>query len=338
MPQITTLIPAYKPEYLGEVFQGLLQQNCRDFQVILADDSPGDRITQLLREGHYGAAVNQLDIQCVRGPKNARLNMRALIDLWGGCTPYVHVHLDDDVIFPDFYRAHLEAHATGRFSASVSRRWMSRGDARPTQGFELPAFIARSPLHHVTVDAPTLFQSVLPGCDNWVGEFSNMLLSAEGAAAWPRPRSEPNYFGWPDVGFVLEAVQRAPLVLLREHLSVFRHHAAQSTHHMNNHTGRVSSLAWAVYALLGWKQGRIGADQAVRAITLNVRRCMERFGESDSTMNAFYDIVQRDGRSLEGLYASMMAFWVQLLAQCPSTAPVDAPAPVPLDAALEAVA
>ena len=49
----------------------------------------------------------------VRGPKNARLNYQHLIDLWGRQSPYVHMQLDDDAIYPEFYRTHMAAHATG---------------------------------------------------------------------------------------------------------------------------------------------------------------------------------------------------------------------------------
>ena len=54
MPTITTLIPAYKKEFLGETLLGLARQTFRDFRVIVSDDSPGDEITQLIQSGHYG--------------------------------------------------------------------------------------------------------------------------------------------------------------------------------------------------------------------------------------------------------------------------------------------
>lgn len=339
MALITTLIPAYKPEFLGELLLGLLHQSCRDFKVILSDDSPGEHITGLLRRGYYGSAVAALDIECVPGPKHPRLNQRALIERWNGRSPFVHMHLDDDVIYPDFYRTHLAAHAAGPFSASVSRRWTSHVDARPVHGFEWPDFVASSPLRQVPVDAQTLFQSMLPGCANWMGEFSNMLISATGAAAWPWPRSgEDNYFGWPDVGFLLEAVQRAPIAVVNEHLSVFRQHSEQTTRKMHNHGGRVSSLAWATYALLGWRQGRISARQAVQAISINVRQCLQRYGEDDAVINRFLAIVQHEGTSLEALYRSYMPFWHGLLASDRATAPRPQLPASSVDAAAAAIA
>lgn len=330
MATITTLIPAYKKEFLGEMFLGLRRQTFRDFQVILSDDSPDEQISALIRSGHFGDLIAGLNISLVPGPKNLRLNHQALMDLWNGTSPYVHMHLDDDVIYPDFYRAHLEAHASGRYCASVSRRWYSYGDSRPAHGTELPKFVAESPLRVVSVDAEALFQSMVPACNNWLGELSNMLLSAEGARLWPRASAtEINYYGWPDVGFLLTAVQHQPVAYLRDHLSVFRQHPQQSTHQMRNHDGFVSLISWASMALQAWREQRITAAQAVNAISFIVGECLKRYGEDDPVLNRFYDIVQHKGGSLDALYAAFEPFWLELLASNPSTAPVGGPQPEP---------
>ena len=321
MPTITTLIPAYKKEFLGETLLGLARQTFRDFRVILSDDSPGDEITQLIHAGHYGELTRTLDLQVVRGPKNARLNHQSLMDRWAGTSPFVHLQLDDDVVFPEFYRSHMAAHETGRFSVSVSRRWVTHGDTRPVMGINQPAVVARSPLLYVPVDADALFQTMVPTCNNWIGEFSHMVMSAEGARAYPRPPvADLSYYGWLDVGFVLTAVQTAPLVIVRDHLGIFRQHAAQTTHHMRTGIGRVSSMAWVTTALLAWREGRIARSDVVTAITWNVRQCLERFGEEDPVINEFFDLVQAHGGNLERLYAAYKPFWLRVLASHPATA------------------
>ena len=327
MPTITTLIPAYKKEFLGETLLGLARQSFRDFRVILSDDSPGDEITQLIQSGHYGELARSLDLTVVRGPKNARLNHQALIDRWADSSPFVHLQLDDDVVFPEFYRSHMVAHQTGRFSASVSRRWVTHGDARPTMGINQPAAVAQSPLLHVPVDAETLFKTMVPTCNNWIGEFSHIVMSAEGARAYPRPPVDDlSYYGWLDVGFVLAAVQKAPLVIVRDHLGIFRQHAAQTTHHMNTGIGRVSSLAWITTALLACREGRITSADVVTAIKWNVRQCLERFGEDDPVMNESFDLIQRHGGDLQRLHDAWKPFWLRLLAMHPATAPAAAAA------------
>jgi hypothetical protein len=321
MKSIMTLIPAYKPEFLGDVFAGLLRQDCRDFQVVLSDDSPDQRITSLLEKGRWGNVPERLGLEVLPGPGNARLNQRALIDYWDGRTPFVHMHLDDDYIYPSFYRHHLEAHASGRYSVTVSRRWMSRLDLTPTQGFALPPFVDKSATRNVAIDEQTLFQSMVPRCDNWLGEFSNMLISKVGAKAWPLPRTDgSNYFGWPDVGFLLEAVQHAPVLIVKEYLSVFRGHPEQSTHKPNNHSGRVSWLAWLTYALHAWREGRITQEQAVEAIILGARKCLVTFGVNDPIINQFLEVLQNEGFDLRRLNDAYQPIWAGLLLSDRSTA------------------
>ena len=327
MPTITTLIPAYKKEYLGETLLGLARQTFRDFRVIVSDDSPDDEITRLIEAGHYGELGRTLDLQVVRGPKNARLNHQSLIDRWAGSSPFVHLQLDDDVVFPEFYRTHMAAHRTGRFSASVSRRWVTHGDARPVMGINQPAPVANSPLLYVPVDADMLFRSMVPTCNNWIGEFTHMVMSAEGARAYPQPPAHDlSYYGWLDVGFVLTAVQRAPLVIVRDHLGIFRQHPSQTTHHMNTGIGRVSSLAWITTALLAWREGRIEAADVVTAIKWNVGQCLERFGEADAVINESFDLIRIHGGDLARLYQAWRPFWLRLLASHPATAPSPEPA------------
>jgi len=67
MTTLTTLIPAYKKEYLAEVFLGLRRQSWRDFRVVLSDDSPGDEISGLIAGGHFGQLLDGLDLTVVRG-------------------------------------------------------------------------------------------------------------------------------------------------------------------------------------------------------------------------------------------------------------------------------
>ncbi len=320
MATLTTLIPAYKTEHLAEMFAGLARQTFRDFKVILSDDSPGDEITALIERGEFRGVTANLDLQVVRGPKNARLNYQHLLDLWGHSSPYVHMQLDDDAIYPDFYRTHLAAHATGTFGVSVSRRWITFDDIRPVHGINLPRCVAQSPLLFVPVSEPDLFSSMVPTCNNWVGEFSNMVMSAAGASRFPTPPSGGlSYYGWPDVGFLLESIQHLPMVYIRDHLSIFRQHAQQSTNKVLNHSGRVSGMAWIAAALHAWQEQRISYPEAVNAIMYTVGECLKKFGESDPVLNEMYGIVQHEGASLTALHAAFTPYWLRVLASHPST-------------------
>jgi hypothetical protein len=320
MATLTTLIPAYKKEHLAEMFVGLARQTFRDFKVIVSDDSPGDEITAMVRDGAFGRLTANLDLQVVRGPKNARLNYQHLLDLWNFSSPYVHMQLDDDAIYPDFYRTHLAAHATGLYGVSVSRRWITQDDIRPVHGINLPRCVAESPLLFVPVHENDLFSSMVPTCNNWVGEFSNMVMSAAGASRFPTPPATGlSYYGWPDVGFLLESIQHQPMVYIRDHLSIFRQHAQQSTNRVINHSGRVSGMAWIAAALHAWQEQRISYAEAVNAIMYTVGECLRKFGEDDPVINEMYDIVQQHGASLAALHARFTPYWLRVLASHPST-------------------
>ncbi len=322
MTYLTTLIPAYKADHLGEVFTGLRRQAWQDFRVILSDDSPGGVITDMIRDGRFGPLASSLNLTVVRGPGDARLNHDRLLQLWGGQSPLVHFHLDDDVIFPDFYRAHVAGHAAGDYCATVSARWLSQDNSQPAWQLPLPAFIDQSPLHSVPVDVQALFASTVPGCQNWLGELSNMVLSRTGAASYPKPpTSGLSYFGLLDIGTLLSAAAHQPLLFLRDHLSVFRQHAAQTTHAVHSHGIRVAFLVWAATALQAWAEQRITAPQALQAVHITVQRCASSYQQGDPTMNRFFDLVQAYVHDLAQLHRAFTQFWLEFLASDPTTCP-----------------
>lgn len=315
MTLLTTLIPAYKPEHLGDTLESLRRQSLRDFRVVISDDSPGGAITEMIRDGRWRAATDTLDLLVVRGPGNARLNHQRLLDLWDGSSALVHLLMDDDVIFPSFYETHVRALGRGDFALSASARWFSQVNATPASAPPLPAFINESPLHEVPVHADQLYQSVVVPCNNWVGELSNMLWTARGIANYPRPPVRGlNYYGLLDIGSVLHAVEDLPMVFVREHLGVFRQHGNQTTHSVGQHCHRVAMLMWAAAALHAWDQGHIDAAGALHAIGTTVRRCLQVYPETDPVMNAFYHRVQNGGRQgIAGVHAAFTPWWLSLL-------------------------
>lgn len=321
MSLITTLIPAYRADYLAELFAGLRRQSFKDFRVILSDDSPGAEITTLIREGRFGTLLDGLDMVVVRGPCNARLNHQALLDLWAGRTPLVHFHLDDDLIYPEFYAAHVEAHQGRRLAASVSRRWLSPSDGRPALAVPLPGFVRQDPNHLVEFGADALFATTVADCENWLGELSNMVFSAEGARHYPQPPARDlNYYGLLDIGFALEASRHLPLALIREHLGVFRQHPQQTTHNVGTHGSRIAFLAWVTYALAAWREGRLAAEQAVHAIAVASQRCLQHLGD-DPVIADYLAVLERHSGSLDALHAAYGEFWRGLLASQGATRP-----------------
>ena len=326
MSLLTTLIPAYKKDYLGELFLGLRHQRFKDFRIILSDDSPGAEITAMIRDGQFQALLANLDVLVVRGPQNARLNHQALLDLWGGQTPLVHFHLDDDVIYPDFYQAHVDVHAGRRVAATISRRWLSASDGRPALSVPLPAFVVADERRVVEFGADDLFATTVAVCENWLGELSNMVFSADGARHYPQPSAQGlNYYGLLDIGFLLEASRHMPLACVREHLGVFRQHPQQTTHNRRSHGARIAFLAWIAYALAGWREGRIDAAQAVNAIALASHRALQHMAD-DEVVLEYLTLLERHSNDLGALCAAFTGFWHRLLASQPATRPALRPA------------
>ena len=329
MTSITTLIPAYKKEYLGEVFQGLARQTFKDFRVILSDDSPNAEITRLIRDGHFSGPLATLNLTVVRGPLSARRNHEQLLDLWAGATPLVHFHLDDDIIFPDFYRTHVAAHQAAALGMSVSRRWLSGSDGRPSVDLPLPEFITRRSERTVNVPVDSLFDSTVAVCENWLGELSNMVFSTDGARLYPRPPEQGlSYYALLDIGATLEVAKRLPVAFLPDHLGVFRQHAEQTTHNRRSHGGRIGFLAWVTYALAAWREQRITAQQAAQAIAIATRRILRHF-EGDEVMAEYLELLERDAHDLQRLHGSYTAFWTRLLASHAATRPAPRLVPEP---------
>ena len=60
--KITTLIPAFRQDYLESVFRGLATQTYKNFSVIVADDSADGIVSGEIRSGKYNAYTSKLDI------------------------------------------------------------------------------------------------------------------------------------------------------------------------------------------------------------------------------------------------------------------------------------
>lgn len=316
MALITTLIPAYKVEFFAETLWGLHLQTFKDFRVIISDDSPNEEISELVR-GRLAKLVSEMDVTIVRGPRNQRRNHDYLLELWAGETPFLHYNLDDDVLFPTFYERHMSAHRHGEFAMSISARWVSRADGKPLWTPRLPAFVADSQFHAVPLSDEQVFKSTVPRCVNWLGELSNMVLSARGAAFYPKaPAEKVSYFGLLDLGLVLNAACYMPLVYIRDHLSFFRQHALQWTSNRSTPGGRLAHLSLVPFALTAWDEGRISAQEALQAIAITKRECRKVF-DKDPVIDQFLAVAERCEPSVERFYEEFNPWWMWFLDQHP---------------------
>lgn len=326
MSHIATLIPAYKPDFLVELFAGLRSQTFKNFHVILSDDSPDGAITSMLRAGRFDPLIKDLDLLVVRGPRSMLKNHQHLLDVWAQSTPLVHLLMDDDVIYPGFYREHAALHTRHALAASVSLRWLTGIDGAPFATLPLPDFVEASEQRTIEVGTEQLFASTVARCENWLGELSNMVLSARAAGCFPRPPADGvSYFGLPDIGTLLNAATHAPIMVLRDHLGGFRQHAGQTTANTQSINLKVAFLAWVAFALKARQDGHIDAAATVRAVAIATQRCLHHYA-TDPLMQGYFQIVRNDLADLLRFEAAFAAFWRALLHACPDTRPEPAPA------------
>jgi hypothetical protein len=171
----------------------------------------------------------------------------------------------------------------------------------------VPAFVSAGEQRVVTFGADELFATTVTVCDNWLGELSNMVLSAEGARHYPRPPAQGlNYFGLPDVGFLLEASRHLPLACVLDYLGVFRQHEQQTTHGRRSHSARIAFLCWIAYAFAAWQEGRITAAQAVNAIAVASQRAVQHLADDLVVLEYLALLEQHSG--VDALCAEFTAF------------------------------
>lgn len=314
MTLLTTLIPAYKSEHLAELFLGLRTQSFTDFRVVLSDDSPGGTITDQIRRGAFDALIGPLDLVVVQGPRRGSFkNVQHLLRQWGMQTPLVHLHMDDDVIYPDFYRMHAMTHASMTLGASVSQRWLTGPDGRPAAALPVPEVVDQQPHRVLAVERDAMFATTVPTCQNWLGEFSNSVLSQLAVHRLLQARiGGLSYYGLADIGVLLDVSQQAPIAFLRDHLSGFRSHPQQGTAQTQSHGLKCGYLAWVALALGAHRERLIDEQQLQSAIAITTRNCVDRYA-TDPTFAEYFALVQTHASQPAGMSGPFEAYWHQVL-------------------------
>ena len=267
---ITTLIPAYKAEFLKDLFQGLKTQTFKQFKVIISDDSPNNQVTAMLKSAEMQAYVSGLDLEIIEGPKKgATANINYLTQYWGYKTPFVHLFLDDDIIYPLFYQLHMLAHQKENVGASASFRWIGNEHGIPSATRPVPLFVSKSDERIDLFGAENLFPTMISTTKNWLGETSNVLFTADAFQYFEATSINGiSYYGLRDVGVYLQISLTKKIALIKDHLSVFRIHKGQDTGDLNSTTYQGAHLAWLALAIAGLEVGKISSEQAKKGIAL----------------------------------------------------------------------
>jgi hypothetical protein len=268
MSTIATLIPAYKPQYLLDLVVSLRSQSRRPDRVIVSDDNPTGQVTDLLRSAEVRSITADLPLELIPGPRRGAFeNVRHLLARWDGASDLVHVMLDDDVVYPDFYTRHEAAHAAVPTLCSVSRRWVALESGLPVGEGAVPDAVAANDGRLLGVPREVVFGTTVAACNNWLGEFSNAVFS--GAMAERIARAELGgvpVTGLEDIGAFLVASLDEPLVVINDHLGFFRRNPHQGTGNLASRNIMAGHLAWPAIAIASLRLGAIAADEAAACI------------------------------------------------------------------------
>lgn len=339
MAILTTLIPAYKLTFLGEALRSLARQTWKDFRVIVGDDSPGGRIAQELRSGELAHFSRLLDITVLPGPGQSALNHEMLIDAWAGSSALVHFLHDDDLVLPDFYRNHVRLHSANDLHLTISARSvLADPDTGRLPSTSLPPEMEDSPLHVLELEGHALMRSILTGTRNWVGEPSNMVLSAAGALVYPRLSGcRGNYFGLMDLGMVFECARIGRIGFIRDHLSLWRLHGQQSSFgERQSHGWRGMRLCWVYYTARAWIDGILCDGDFEAALKGSTRLCHSQMPEDPAWLRMKAAIGRRQELGLDWMCRTVADAWLDFLAENIALRPAKAAAPSDLRSAVVA--
>ena len=308
---ITTLIPAYKPQYLPELLNCLRLQTRPARQIIFSDDSPKGEFRAALFSDAMAPLRAGLDIECHEGPRHGGgyANMLHLLKVWAERSELFHLMLDDDVVYPEFYERHLIAHASAKLSCSISRRWTANEQGLPLAGQPVPPAVAAHANRIVTLDDGLVFMSTAIECKNWFGEFSNAVFHAATAPVLMKPAfGGVSYAGLWDLGAFMAASLRAPIGYLQDHLGFFRTSPAGNSSKFFGPYMKGAHLGYAALVLGGQRIGKYTPAQARGAFAILAQAMAQRYG-SQEDMQPFIALLPQMAAGNELAEASFIEIW-----------------------------
>ena len=313
---ITTLIPAYKHQFIPQLLLSLTAQTYQNFKVIISDDSPDQKVTKIIQDEALKDIVKSLNIKIIKGPqKGTMTNVVHLLSQCGDDTSLVHILFDDDLIYPNFYEKHQVAHAQTNVGASVSYRWLSNEQGQPLGVSALPAFVKNNMQSLEMLNADQMFSSTVPDCDNWLGEFSNTVFKFDEIKKYLRSTMQNiAYYGLGDIGVLLEISLDSKIALIKEYLGAFRHNAQQHSVNYESRVYKCGLVAWVGLALAGYKSGHISQQQLIKSVEIIHKALASRY-KSSPDMQALIVLMQSVSPSDAEFEHQFIELWNQLL-QC----------------------
>jgi hypothetical protein len=268
---LATLIPAYRMRFFFRALNSVIRQSVRPNFVFISDDSPNGEITDQIRSQKLIEKFKSLNISLVvvNGPKtgSAYHNVKNLADEWNQHTKYFHYLLDDDLIFPNFYHEHLSTLINNDISCTVSRRWRADSNGNLIGCTPIPDVFEKLNLRKLRLDCSELFKSVVPTCQNWLGELTNAVFEQQQMRVLQDYSLENiSNYGLGDIGVFLNIAISGKLALINDHLSFFRHHENQNTSILDSNDALAGHLAWVSLAIASRNLGLISDKDKIGVI------------------------------------------------------------------------
>lgn len=313
--KITTLVPAYRPDYLADVFRGLASQTYKDFRVVISDDSHEQEISKMIRSGVFSEYTKSLEITLIKGPRDEEKNHNALLLYWSGLTPLAHVHHDDDYLFPNFYEKHVAAHLNEDILLSISGRFFAGSDGIPFAAPTIPEFLADALHRFKVVNSFELIRCLLVKTENCVGEVTNMVISSK---AWKHnlviPDTTHPYYGLTDVSLVIQCAKVGNIACTGERYGVYRIHKQQGTIAAKSDIlWIIPRLCWVAYCLQAWKEGYLGEKDCIAALESALRFCDRELRGNDTWLQLVVQL-KRSGASLNAFSDTFQDNWMSIKA------------------------
>jgi len=288
MLKIATLIPAIRTRFVESALKCLSRQSYRNFDCYLSDDSADSKVIALAEALRKKDVIN-FPLRAMPGPRVglAFANIRMLLSKISGEYDLVHLFFDDDIIGPNFYKAHVALHQRINIRVSASARAIVNELGHPIARARLPEQLSEVTKNQIVVTNRYLASTMIPTISNWVGEYSNMVFRSDcldyfGMTGWTGL-----HYGLGDVSCPIFAGPR--LGYIPEILGGFTMHENSMTSDYSNPTRKCSLLAWPQIALDALDRGLI-SEESARACINSVRVYNSKVYPSDSDMMDFQSI------------------------------------------------
>jgi hypothetical protein len=288
---LTCLIPAFKIRYFSQLSRCVELQTSLPARVIISDDTQNGDFLRAGETAKVKQAFEGITVEIVPGPrKGHKENIEFLLQRFSQRpTEYFHIMLDDDIIYPEFYSAHIRAHEHIRSSCSISKRWVASENGWPIAGHSLPDEFLLHNRRYLLIDSSLLFRTAVSSMQNWLGELSCAVFRKEAVEDTGEfcTINGITFAGLNDIGSFLKCSLKQPLILIDDTLGCFRKSSTGITQ-LKGYAFSRSMLAWVALGLIACDRGKVGPGELQAMVEQLERAWSSLYGVSSASRKIAY--------------------------------------------------